>query len=867
MKKRSNWLLLTLLVAGMAVLVACGGNPQPAGPEQTLFVGPNLVECTGVAPQTCMQVKDTPDGDYRLFYDQIQGFVFEEGFEYELRVRTETVENPAADASSLRYILVEEVSKTPMSAASADTTADGQMKILYVGPELVDCVGVAPQQCMQVKENQADEYTLFYGQIEGFTFEPGYEYELQVKVETVDNPPADGSSLKYTLVAVVSQTPVGGTAPAVVSEASSLTGTLWRLQSYQGTAVTAGTEITAVFGEDGSLVGSSGCNNYNTSFTVDGSVLTINPIMAATMMACEDTIMQQEMAYLAALPTATAWAVAADTLTLSDASGAALLVYTAVTPTSLTGTTWQLTGYNNGVGGVVSLVEGSEITAVFGEDGTLSGNSGCNNYSTSFTVDSGSIAIDAAIASTMMACPEELMTQEAAYLAALPNANVYQIQADTLELRDADGALLAQYTAVTSANLTGITWLLTGYNNGNDAVVSAMSGVEVTAVFGEDGTLSGTGGCNNYSTSYTLDGSALAINSAIASTMMACAEDVMAQETAFLAALPTATTYTIQGDALELRDANGALVASFTSAPPAATTLVGAEWMVTVINNGNQAAVSLVGGTEITMMFGEDGNVQGSASCNQYFGPYTVSGDTISVGPLATTRAYCPEPEGIMDQEAQFLKALQTAVSYTIQNGALDMRTADGAIAVMASSGSIAAAPAGGDTAVAAPMVAMADAAAAPADSRQEALANATFLTSILPAGSVTLSGGQYSEPAAPGSASAISVMLTDKVAFGEINGQTVAAVVLVSSGGGTGNFYELALVSFESGQPVNVAETFLGDRVQVNSLSIDPNGVISIDMITHGPNDPMCCPTQPVVNTYELQNGGLVQTASTPKV
>ncbi|MBP6803149.1 MAG: META domain-containing protein [Chloroflexi bacterium] len=173
----------------------------------------------------------------------------------------------------------------------------------------------------------------------------------------------------------------------------------------------------------------------------------------------------------------------------------------------------------------------------------------------------------------------------------------------------------------------------------------------------------------------------------------------MAQETAFLAALPTATTYTIQGDALELRDANGALVASFTSAPPAATTLVGAEWTVTVFNNGNQAAVSLVNGTEITMMFGEDGSVQGSAGCNLYFGYFTVSGETISVGPLATTRAFCPEPEGIMEQEDQFLAALQTAVSYTIQNGTLDLRTADGAIAVMASSGSAAAMP--GSTAVA----------------------------------------------------------------------------------------------------------------------------------------------------------------------
>jgi len=40
-------------------------------------------------------------------------------------------------------------------------------KTIYVGPALVDCQGVAPQKCLQVKENPADEYTLFYGQIEG----------------------------------------------------------------------------------------------------------------------------------------------------------------------------------------------------------------------------------------------------------------------------------------------------------------------------------------------------------------------------------------------------------------------------------------------------------------------------------------------------------------------------------------------------------------------------------------------------------------------------------------------------------------------------------------------------------------------------
>jgi heat shock protein HslJ len=57
------------------------------------------------------------------------------------------------------------------------------------------------------------------------------------------------------------------------------------------------------------------------------------------------------------------------------------------------------------------------------------------------------MSIDAAIATTRMAGPEELMRQEAAYLAALPQTATYSIEGDDLWLRDADGAALAQYVA------------------------------------------------------------------------------------------------------------------------------------------------------------------------------------------------------------------------------------------------------------------------------------------------------------------------------------------------------------------------------------------------------------------------------------
>src|SRR5690606_37057207 len=92
---------------------------------------------------------------------------------------------------------------TPQEATPQESASAGEEITLYVGPELVGCVGAGPMKCMLVKENPEDDYTYFYSQIEGFEFEPGYEYELRVQVTPVENAPADASSLKYTLVEVV----------------------------------------------------------------------------------------------------------------------------------------------------------------------------------------------------------------------------------------------------------------------------------------------------------------------------------------------------------------------------------------------------------------------------------------------------------------------------------------------------------------------------------------------------------------------------------------------------------------------------------------------------------------------------------------
>lgn len=88
-------------------------------PEYTLYVNSQKVECVGVGPQQCLQVRRSEDQSWSFFYDEIVGFTFEPGFVYTLIVREENVENPPADASSKRFILQEVVSKSPSEAIAA----------------------------------------------------------------------------------------------------------------------------------------------------------------------------------------------------------------------------------------------------------------------------------------------------------------------------------------------------------------------------------------------------------------------------------------------------------------------------------------------------------------------------------------------------------------------------------------------------------------------------------------------------------------------------------------------------------------------------------------------------------------------------
>jgi heat shock protein HslJ len=236
---------------------------------------------------------------------------------------------------------------------------------------------------------------------------------------------------------------IAGCTPLAPSAGGTLTGPTWVLTELAGQPLVPDSGITATFKADGSVSGSAGCNRYNGKYTSSGDSVTFSVNMAMTMLMCEQTIMEQETAYINTLGQVKTYSVADSQLSLKDVSGKTILVFQAQSQ-DLAGTSWEAVNFNNGKQAVVGVITGTTLSVDFGKDGTLSGNGGCNNYSGPYKVDGDKIKIGP-LASTMMACsdPEGVMDQEAQYLAALQMAESYQVEGRVLELRSSDQSLVA----------------------------------------------------------------------------------------------------------------------------------------------------------------------------------------------------------------------------------------------------------------------------------------------------------------------------------------------------------------------------------------------------------------------------------------
>ncbi len=212
--------------------------------------------------------------------------------------------------------------------------------------------------------------------------------------------------------------------------------------------------------------------------------------------------------------------------------------------------------------------------------------------------------------------------------------------------------------------LTGTEWTLTDYVSGGKSL-QTLDGTRITISFGDGGQITGTAGCNHYFARYEMKGTAITIGQA-GSTEMACmADGVMEQESTYLTLLGKAASVTTGNDRLTFADATGTTILSYARiVPPAQEPLAGTNWTLDSFYTGD-AVSSVISGTTITAVFNEEGRVSGSAGCNHYFGTYTVTGKSLSISSIGSTRMNC-SGRGVMLQESTYLASISKAASFTI---------------------------------------------------------------------------------------------------------------------------------------------------------------------------------------------------------
>jgi heat shock protein HslJ len=353
-----------------------------------------------------------------------------------------------------------------------------------------------------------------------------------------------------------------------------LTSVTWVLDLYVGgdaqfKPVLNDTQITAVFGTDGLLSGSGGCNIYAAQYETEEELLSIGPVASAKTICSEPLgLMNQETTYLNALESVAAYEISGDDLRLLDRENRTVLVFSrgnVSAPAELTGRTWRLTHFDNGMGKIMPVVDGTTVTAYFDHEGFLRGSAGCNAYATTCRADNGMLDIGI-VDVTQMFCsrPAGIMQQEGTYLSMLEQADSYEVDDNHLIIRDKDGDTILIFESERSESiiplggtLTGRTWHLRRLADNAGEMVPALSQATVTAVFSEDGHLSGAAGCNWYGTYYRTEGEQLFIED-IAYTDFHCSspEGILQQEQRYFSLMDRVAAYDIQDRTLILYDEN-----------------------------------------------------------------------------------------------------------------------------------------------------------------------------------------------------------------------------------------------------------------------------------------------------------------------
>lgn len=160
---------------------------------------------------------------------------------------------------------------------------ESRVRVVTIAPQTVACTGVGPMNCLQAKFIWPKEWGNLYFGIKGFDFVSGYTYRLLVLENRIANPVADGSSIEYSLIKILSKR-----LTTIITDAGILGN--WNLIGFNGSNLsTLKPDLTPInLNLTADRFSIKICNSMNGSYSLVGNTFS-NSMMMSTKMACFDT--------------------------------------------------------------------------------------------------------------------------------------------------------------------------------------------------------------------------------------------------------------------------------------------------------------------------------------------------------------------------------------------------------------------------------------------------------------------------------------------------------------------------------------------------------------------------------------------------
>jgi heat shock protein HslJ len=232
-----------------------------------------------------------------------------------------------------------------------------------------------------------------------------------------------------------------------------------------------------------------------------------------------------------------------------------------------------------------------------------------------------------------------------------------------------DGESEDRATAVSADQLDGRTFVSTEVTG-----QTLVEGTVVTLVF-EDGNVGATAGCNTMTGGFTVEDGVLQVDQ-LAQTLMACPDDLQAQDEWVAALLTSGPVLSLDGDTLTVTGDDVTLTLADEAGGAEEPSIDGSSWKITTLD-GPEGTLTAPEGASLTIA---EGRLNVATGCNTGFGDVTVGEGTITVGPLATTRMAC-ESE-LMEWEGALLSFLDGELGFELAEDALTLSKDDATLSL-----------------------------------------------------------------------------------------------------------------------------------------------------------------------------------------